>query len=159
LGPEYELNEKLNQDFNSPEEVLLKKMLLLLFNCKEAEKTRESTSDDNAPINVRKIKGTYNNYIVMLQNKFKKNGVCFDASLVAIIDSFDAANHLITDMGTTSIICFSSQLVSARTVSKGFTSTESLNIFTWKQVQKKESGKVVFFSVQDHYKKKSSSWP
>jgi len=81
----------------------------------------------------------------MLQNKFKKNGVCFDASLVAIIDSFDAANHLITDMGTTSIICFSSQLVSARTVSKGFTSTESLNIFTWKQVQKKESGKVVFF--------------
>jgi len=74
--------------------------------------------------------------------------------MVGVIDSFDAANHNITDTGGTSVITYSSQVFSADTILKGYTTSESLNILTWQQVQGKKSSNVVFPSILEHYNSK-----
>ena len=61
----------------------------------------------------------------MTIQKFRQNDVTFNSGMVGVIDSFDAANHNITDTGGTSVISYSSQVFSADTISKGYTTSES----------------------------------
>ena len=61
----------------------------------------------------------------MMIKKFEQNKVMFNSGMVGVIDSFDAANHNITDTGDTSVISYSSQVFSADTISKGYTTSES----------------------------------
>ena len=115
---------------------------------------REDTSEKYTTIYMGKIKGKYIDYVTLMIQKLEQNKVTFNSGMVGVIDSFDAANHNITDTGGTSVISYSSQVFSADTISQGYTTSKSLNILTWQQVQGKESSNVVFPYILEHYSNK-----
>jgi len=88
-------------------------------------------------------------------NKHERVGIQFDKSTtIAIIDSFDGANHFVTEDGSISVMSFSSQIVSPQIIQQGYTCAQSINILTWQQVMAKETAQNIFPSVYQHYKKK-----
>ena len=71
---------------------------------------------------------------------------------VLVIDSYDGAVHNRSKTGDSSIISFSSQLVSSSLLKhEGVSAGNSLNILTWQQVICSEKSENVFPAIKEHY--------
>jgi len=62
---------------------------------------------------------------------------------VFMINFFDGANHLLTDVGSIILTSYGSQLFSSETFKQGNSTHESHNILTWQQVMENENSKNV----------------
>ena len=104
---------------------------------------------------VAQISGNYSINVNMMIEKHKSHKIMFESSTVIMIDSFDGANHLLTDFGSISLTSYSSQLFSLETFKQGNSTCESHNILTWQQVMANENSKNVLPAVRKHYEEKS----
>ena len=94
-----------------------------------------------------KISGSYEDYLKMMENKYRTKNKILKHD-VLVIDSYDGAIHTNTSKGRESIISFSSQMFSQSTVKSGDTTAKSLNIMTWQQVRGDENLRTLFLSLK-----------
>ena len=75
---------------------------------------------------------------------------------MGLVDTFDGAQHLVTDEGITDVTSFSSLMFSNNSYSNGNSIAEYGNILTWKQVVGKEEPSNIISSVKTHYDEKDA---
>ena len=110
--------------------------LIVISEEQELENALRASSQSTS-IKGAKIDGGYNKYLDLLETKHDKEGRLFDiAEKVLVIDSIDGAEHLRSKKNITSVISFSSTMITPSWIhSKEVTPGSSLNIITWMQLQ------------------------
>lgn len=111
----------------------------------------ESTKEKEIP--VAKIDGVYEDYLLLMAKQHVDKGRSLKGSVV-VLDSYDGAQHKKTDKETTSIISFSSKLLTAASVKEGCGAGTSLSILTWQQMKGDEKVEYVIPAVLDIFKNK-----
>ena len=101
-----------------------------------------------------KIDGDYSTYIQLLENKHVNEGRTIDGN-VAVLDSFDGAEHIRSKKAITSVVSFSSSLLCTSWInSRSVTAGSSLNILTWQQMKGAESIYTLTPAVESYYQSK-----
>ena len=102
------------------------------------------------------IQGGFKTCIELLKEKHQKQGrIISTDNKPIVIDSFDGAEHLRSKKKITSVISFSSSLLTGNWINKKLvTAGSSLNILTWQQLNCTESFSTIMPSVKDYYKDK-----
>ena len=105
-------------------------------------------------LDAAKIDGDYQRYIELLEKKHVEQGRKIEGN-VAVIDSFDGAEHLRSKKSITSVISFSTSLlcpswINSRTVTAG----SSLNLLTWQQMRGTETIYTMKPAVESYYASK-----
>lgn len=70
------------------------------------------------------------------------------------MDSFDGAEHCSSGRRRTSIVSFSSQIFSTKTVEEGASTSESFNILIWQQMICSENSENIFPVIDSIYEHK-----
>ena len=91
------------------------------------EKIKES--QPAKPVPGARIDGEFEDYVMMLGQRYHKRKVTMKGNLM-ILNSYDGAEHLKTEKTRTSIISFSSKLIGASIIKCGVTAGGSRNILT-----------------------------
>ena len=74
---------------------------------------------------------------------------------IIVIDSIDGDEHIKSKKNVTSVISYSTMLVSPKWIeNKTVSAGSSINIMTWQQVRGTESLKIMLPSVQEYYEEK-----
>ena len=107
-------------------------------------------------LNSAKIDDVYAKYIQMLEDKHSKHQRYIkDTENVLVIDSIDGAEHLRSKKNITSVISFSTTLMTPDWInSRKVTAGSSLNVLTWQQVQGTESLSVMLPAVTAYFEQK-----
>ena len=94
-----------------------------------------------------KIDGGYCNYCNLLKEKFDTPDQKLNGNKI-ILDSYDRALHNRTKNGRSSIVSFSSSMVSNQILRRpGITAGGSLNILTWQQYLGDEKAQYLFLAL------------
>ena len=111
-----------------------------------------------------KIDGDYDYYVnKLLMKKFGQINLLSStnfrnrntSSILGLIDTYDGAQHVVTDAGITNVTSYSTLLFSNATITRmGKSNSESGNILTWQQIVGKEEPTMVISSVKTHYDEK-----
>ena len=99
------------------------------------------------------ISGKYNKWIELLEEKHKKSGrILKPDEKVIVLDSIDGAEHLRSRKKITSVISFSTSILTAKWLNKKEVSAgSSLNILTWQQMRGSESLYTIMPAVKDYF--------
>jgi hypothetical protein len=104
-----------------------------------------------------KLEGTYKEYVEKMEITHEKKGNIIGNEPVIILDSIDGAEHLRSKNKITSVISFSSSMITGKWVNDhAVTAGSSLNIMTWQQVNGTESLHTMIPAVEEYLKVKKS---
>eukprot|EP00957_Ditylum_brightwellii_P201515 15326030-Ditylum_brightwellii.AAC.1 len=83
-----------------------------------------------------RVSGSFGDYVDIMSGNISKhysnhNKEGYNNEYVAIIDSYDGAQHLETENGATSVLSFSSTVFSEATINGGMSTSSPSNILTW----------------------------
>lgn len=114
--------------------------------------TNEMFEINNKILMATKIEGKYIDYI---KNIYIKNlNKSTNSEDLIVIDSYDGAEHLNTGKRNTSIISFSSTMISTSYIAKGEDAASSFDILTWQQIIAAETASNIFPVVENVFQNK-----
>ena len=102
------------------------------------------------------LDGGYERFIELIENKHEKKGRIIEGNEnVAVLDSIDGAEHHRSNNTVTSVISFSSSILSPHWInSREITAGSSLNVLTWQQLRGSESILTMKPAVEDYFNSK-----
>ena len=124
----------------------------------ELESVLRQISNSGDTFHAARIEGGYSKYIDILEENHSRHEREIDSnSNVLVIDSIDGAEHTKSNKKSTSIISFSSTLMSPEWInSKTVTAGSSLNILTWQQVKAVEKYNIMMASTSNYFEQKKT---
>ena len=104
-----------------------------------------------------KIAGNYSSYLSLIYTRHSTyNRHLSDKDDVIAIESFDGAEHSRNHKNSTSVISFSSQMLTPTMLnSESITAGSSSNIYTWQQLKGTEKPELIFPAVRNYFNLKS----
>ena len=119
----------------------------------ELEVALRKCSTEHVAMDAAIIKGKYKKWIELLEEKHKRFGRTIQkGEKVIVLDSIDGAEHIKSKKNITSIISFSTSILTAKWLNeREVTSGSSLNILTWQQVKGTESLYTMLPAVKDYF--------
>ena len=110
--------------------------------------------NENCEIEGVRITGGYNKVCQLLTTKIERSQIELNNEIL-VIDSYDGALHPNRKKDESSIISFSSQLVSSQIMQlPGYTAGNSKHILTWQQLKGDEKPKNIFPSIRSYFNEK-----
>ena len=111
-----------------------------MTHCMEQIKLARSTDK----IQGARIKGSFEDYVKLMIADHEKKGRKFGSGKIVVFDSYDGAEHSKTDKKKTSVISFSSKMLSQATIRDGNSAGKSFDILTWQQMKCDEKASTMF---------------
>ena len=100
------------------------------------------------------MSGAYRDYVSMMLEQHNRKDRPLTENII-VIDSYDGAEHKISNSGRTNVISFSSKTLSNNTITSGVTSGKSQDILTWQQLNCGKKAVNIYPALADVYKEKS----
>ena len=101
-----------------------------------------------------RIKGNFEDYTKLMIADHEKKGRNIGNGKIIVVDSYDGAEHLKTDKKKTSVISFSSKMLSETIICSGNSAGKSFDILTWQQMKCDEKPSTMFPILEDVFKQK-----
>ena len=112
--------------------------------------TQFKSAQDPGTVMLSRLQGTYETYVKYLTDRHEKKGFSPSTEKLVVLDSHDGAEHGKTNKDITSVVSFSSKVLSKKSLASGYGGGTSLDILTWQQMRGAEKPCNMFPAVNDY---------